>query len=167
MSTTHDDAKIGLSAAELTRPDRHKPTFAEHASMSDPTRNSRTRDGRFAPGNKISQGNLGNMRMKELRMSILQAATEQDVQDVIRKMAAMAKDGDVAAARVFLEYTVGKPVQALEVTSPDESAPTIAMVWSVIRTALGDDVGAMVRIAAAFHNMGTESDGLGQLEQSR
>ena len=94
--------------------------------MSDPAVNpgpdGRHPDGRFAPGNRIARGNPIHRRMAHLRSALLDAATAEDVRAVAAKLAELARQGDVAAAKVWLEHTVGKPPAALELTGPDGTA---------------------------------------------
>jgi hypothetical protein len=121
------------------------------------TATGRADRGLFARGNQISRGHQGNRRMSELRQSILSAASEDDVQAIIRKMAEMGRTGDVMAARVFLEYVVGKPVQALELSNADGSAIELTSVVATIMVALGDDPAARAKVAAAFRRLGAQS----------
>jgi hypothetical protein len=41
----------------------------------------------------------------------LASATERDIQAIARRLVDEAKDGDIHAARIVLEYTLGKPVE--------------------------------------------------------
>ena len=42
---------------------------------------------------------------------LLDAVTEEDMRAVVLKLVAMAKDGDVAAVKLLLDRTVGKPLE--------------------------------------------------------
>jgi len=75
--------------------------------------------GHFQKGNNFSRGNAVARRTRELRQATLDAVSADQVAAVITKLAALAADGDVPAARVFLEHVIGKPTQALEVTGAD------------------------------------------------
>lgn len=123
--------------------------------------NGRDARGYFAAGNKFSKGNLGNARMKELRRALLECGTPERVAAVEKTLYQAAVGGDVAAIRVWLEHMVGKPVQAVEVSGPDGSAIGLADVVSAVMEALGDDMDARVRIAAAFRRLGGDGGGLG------
>lgn len=125
-----------------------------HDNPWEGTANGRTDGGLFAKGNTIAKGNPNNRRMQELRRSILDAATEDDVQAIIRKMAEMGRSGDVTAARVFLEYVVGKPTQAIELSNADGSAIELPSIVATIMVALGDDPAARAKVAAAFQRLG-------------
>jgi hypothetical protein len=81
--------------------------------------NGRDIDGRFAAGNKLSLGNAGNRRQRELRTALVEAATPEKVRAVEESLHEVAVGGDVAAAKVWLDHVVGKPVQAVELSGPD------------------------------------------------
>jgi hypothetical protein len=127
--------------------------------MNEPSPNDRTLDGRFAPGNAISQGNLGNKRMKELRRALLECATEEKVKAVEESLHELAVGGDVAAAKVWLDHTCGRPVQAVEIGGPDGQALNLTQIVSTIMVALGDEPAARVKVAAAFRKLGSSGDG--------
>lgn len=40
--------------------------------------------------------------------------TEQDLEDIVGKLVELACDGDVAATRLVLAYTLGKPADAVD-----------------------------------------------------
>ena len=126
----------------------------------DGTENGRLLDGRFAAGNKISKGNLGNMRMKKLRRSLLDATSAEDVKAVGSKLLELAKGGDVAAAKVWLDHVIGRPKEAVEISGPDGSTLDLSVIVSVIMLALGDDQAARGRGAAAFRQLGRADGGL-------
>lgn len=110
--------------------------------------------GYFAPGNKLAKGNPNARRMHELRKSVLEAGSPEDIQAVIRKMAEMGRGGDVMAARCYLEYVVGKPVQAVELSNADGAGIELTSVVATIMVALGDDPAARTKVAAAFQRLG-------------
>jgi hypothetical protein len=68
--------------------------------------------GRFLPGNRAAVGNPMARRVQRLRVAMLRALRPVDLPDVTRAMVDAAKAGDVAAARLLLDYTVGRPPQA-------------------------------------------------------
>jgi hypothetical protein len=69
-------------------------------------------DGRFAKGNGYGLGNPFYRKQAEFRRAALELFTPEDVMSLLRVMLARGRQGDVAAAKVFLEYVVGKPHQA-------------------------------------------------------
>jgi hypothetical protein len=111
--------------------------------------------GRFALGNRYGKGNPQARRMAEIRQALLDAAAPEKAAEVIRKMGDMAVDGDTTAARIYLEYTAGKPIQALELSGPD--GEPLAVDWSrlttVILGAVGDDPKARASIARALRGL--------------
>jgi hypothetical protein len=125
--------------------------------------NGRQIDGRFATGNKHSLGHAGNRRQRELRAALIEAATPEKVRAVEEALHELAVGGDVAAAKVWLDHVVGRPVQALELSGPDGQALDLPAIVSTIMVALGDDPAARVKVAAAFRRLAVEktSDGRG------
>jgi hypothetical protein len=115
--------------------------------------NGRVERGLFAPGNKIGQGNPNAKRMYELRRSLLESATPRDIQAVAAKLVELAKDGDVAAAKIWLEFTCGKATQPIEVSGPDGEPLGASVVLSAIMVALKDDPSARLKVAAAFRKL--------------
>jgi hypothetical protein len=121
--------------------------------------NGRQSDGRFATGNKHSLGHAGNRRQRELRAALIEAATPEKVKAVEEALHELAVGGDVAAAKVWLDHVVGKPVQALEVSGPDGQALDLPAIVSTIMIALGDEPAARIKVAAAFRKLGSSGDG--------
>ena len=121
--------------------------------------NGRDSRGLFQPGNQIAKGNVGNARMKELRRTLVEAATPEKVKAVEESLHELAVGGDVAAAKVWLDHVVGKPVQALELSGPDGTALDLPAIVATIMVALGDEPAARVKVAAAFRKLGSSADG--------
>ena len=71
-------------------------------------------NGRFAKGNADGPGNPFGRRVAELRQVILDALTDAELIAVTRSMIERAKKGDVAAARLLLQYSLGKPAAAVQ-----------------------------------------------------
>jgi hypothetical protein len=69
-------------------------------------------NGRFGNGNCGGPGNPFGRRVAALRSAFLAAATEERLQELAEKLFQMALGGDVAAAKVFLAYAIGKPTEA-------------------------------------------------------
>jgi hypothetical protein len=70
--------------------------------------------GRFVKGNAGGTGNPFARRVARLRSALLDAVTEGDLQAVARRLVLQAKNGDVAAAKLLLLYTVGRPAESVE-----------------------------------------------------
>lgn len=67
-------------------------------------------NGRFVAGNKYGRGNPLLRRLAEYRAVFNAAVEPKTLHAVISKMCVRAiKDGDVAAAKLILEYAIGKP----------------------------------------------------------
>lgn len=65
--------------------------------------------GRFLPGNKAATGNPHAKRIARLRTKLLATIRPADLAAVVKSMLDKARDGDVAAARLLLEYSLGRP----------------------------------------------------------
>lgn len=73
-------------------------------------------DGRDAKGRFVKGrykggpgGNPNQHRMLRLKKALLEAITAAQVARVIKKMGELGANGDVAAAKLYLEHAVGKP----------------------------------------------------------
>lgn len=73
--------------------------------------------GHFAKGNPGGPGNPFARRVARLRSLLLDALTDTDFEGIVKALADRAKAGDVAAAKLVLQYAVGAPVPA---TNPDK-----------------------------------------------
>jgi hypothetical protein len=89
--------------------------------MDEPSLNgdgggSRDSLGRFLKGHRGGPGNPFNKRTQEFRAAIMEAATKDDLADVIRAMFTKAKAGDVGAANFIFDRLIGRasPVDVLE-----------------------------------------------------
>jgi hypothetical protein len=102
-----------------------------------PGSDGRLPDGRFAAGNAIARGNPVNRRMASLRAALLDSATSEAVQAVGAKLAELARGGDVQAAKVWLDFVVGKPPQAVELTGAD-GEPLAGLDWGRVQGAILD-----------------------------
>ena len=116
--------------------------------------------GYFQKGNNFSQGNSLARRTRELRQATLDAVTVEQVKAVITKLAELAGNGDVPAARVFLDHVIGKPTQALELSGPDGEAlgQDMGKVLTTIQTALANLPEAKFALAAELQKMSRAAD---------
>lgn len=66
-------------------------------------------------------------RKNSYRQLVSQATTEADFIGVFQKLQANALKGDTQATKLYLEYTIGKPTIAVDITSEGNSVtiPTI------------------------------------------
>jgi hypothetical protein len=76
--------------------------------------NGRDANGRFARSNPGGPGNPFARRVAEFRKAIVEAATPEKIAAVVAKLEEKALEGDVAAAKLYLAYTVGKPGPAAD-----------------------------------------------------
>jgi len=74
-------------------------------------------NGDFAPGNQIGkgQGNPYAKKVAAIRAALFDAVTPADISEVVAKILAQAKAGDMIAARELLDRLLGKPKQTMEV----------------------------------------------------
>ena len=73
-------------------------------------------------GNSTKSKKGFDKRKNEYRQALAQAATVDDVVSVIKSVKAKAiNKQDVQAAKLFLEYYLGKPDQSLDIKSDGES----------------------------------------------
>src|SRR5947209_5471471 len=82
-------------------------TIPDPAANPEPA--GRDGKGRFAKGNSYGPGNPFARQVAALRSRLLARVTEGDVDAVADQLIKMAKEGDLAAIRLFLLYVVGKP----------------------------------------------------------
>jgi hypothetical protein len=74
----------------------------------------REANGRFAPGNPGGPGNPFARKVAALRKAVLDAVSVEDIQAVFAVLLEKAKAGDTAAAKLVLQYAVGKPGAAAD-----------------------------------------------------
>jgi hypothetical protein len=65
-------------------------------------------------------------RTAKLRQALMDVVTDEDIKDIMAMLLFKAKSGDVAAAKVLLSYTVGKPGPAVD---PDGLDRAEAQRW--------------------------------------
>jgi hypothetical protein len=82
-------------------------------------RKDRDAKGRFAAGNRGGPGNPFARHLAELRKELFDAAETDAVCDVARKMIERACSGDVAAAKLVLQYTLGRPAEMVDLDDVD------------------------------------------------
>ncbi len=99
---------------EISREPETTTTTPETASQPSPERDEH---GHFRAGNRGGPGNPFARQIARLRQALLNAVSEADLLEVIEMLKRKAKEGDVAAARLLLSYSIGKPV---EPPNPDQ-----------------------------------------------
>jgi hypothetical protein len=80
-------------------------------SSNDTDGHSKSQDqcGHSAKDDRSGPGSPFGRQVAALRSALLASVTAQDIQDVMAALLVQAKKGNVAAARLFLAYTIGKP----------------------------------------------------------
>jgi hypothetical protein len=92
---------------------------------------------RFRPGSRGGPGRpRGCTKSEHLRRSLIESVTPEHVKAVALKPYELALDGDVAAARCYLEQTVGRPLQAVELSAPADPGITAMRLLNTIMDAL-------------------------------
>ena len=75
---------------------------------------ARETNGRFAKGNRGGPGNPHARQVAALRQAALEAVGPEQIKEIMNALVFKARTGDIAAARLVLSYTLGKPT-----TPPD------------------------------------------------
>ena len=72
-------------------------------------------------------------RKNQFKQLINDATSEQNFISVFQTLEASAMSGDVQSAKLYLEYTVGKPMQSVDITSDGGSVniPTISFTSTI------------------------------------
>lgn len=111
-----------LPVTEPTRvPNSPEPTpnrTAGAPAAHDPA--GRGADGKFAKGNKGGPGNPFNRQVAALRKALLDRVTAEDIEEVLAVLLIKAKSGDLAAIKLLLSYTIGKPGPAVDPDTLDQ-----------------------------------------------
>src|SRR5262245_22235534 len=94
----------------------HAGNGAAANGAAAPSQNGRDRRGRFALGNRGGVGNPFARQVAALRAEFINGCSRDDLREIRQKFVAMAKQGDHAAAKLVLSYTLGKP---LPIVDPD------------------------------------------------
>lgn len=116
--------------------------------------------GRFAAGNHCGQGNPSHRRMARLRRGLLAAVSVEDIQAITAALLTQAKNGDTQAAKLLLEYAIGKPTQPIEVAGPEGQplAVNSADLQIELYQAVCDLPEARVRLAAVLRRLALGND---------
>jgi hypothetical protein len=110
MLRTYGELPMSDTSVLDPSPKRVNGDSAEPAAAG----NDRDRRGRFSKGNAGGHGNPFGRQVAALRADLLACANKQDIQDVMAALLLQAKKGNVAAARLYLGYTVGKPAETVD-----------------------------------------------------
>ena len=78
------------------------------------SKNGRQANGRFAPGNAGGPGNPYYRQVAEYKKAVLAVVSIERLKRILDAIAKKAEDGDVAAAKLILQYTLGKPTTSVD-----------------------------------------------------
>jgi len=106
---------------------------------------ARNPDGTFGQGNRFGAGNPNHKRVAQLRQTFISEGlrkvdgeSEDDARirmaKVAEKMYQLAEGGDVQAARLVMEYSIGKP--ATSITIEGEDGPRYRLIANVSEDAI-------------------------------
>jgi hypothetical protein len=97
--------------------------------------------GRFVAGNGGGPGNPFGRYTAQLRVALLAAITEEDMQAVAQKLIEQAKAGSLPAIKLLLQYAIGKPTNA---PNPDHVELD---EWNYFKKTaeMSDDVGKVLK----------------------
>jgi hypothetical protein len=116
----------------------------------------RGEDGRFLKGNPGGPGNPHIRQVARLKAALYESITPDDVHALMRRMLDEALAGNVAAARLVVEHTLGKPLPgstasaldaelaeqySLDLLSSDELHALLALYQKMQRPTRPDDRG--------------------------
>ena len=108
-------------SSQCTEPcDNHdtKTEAPPSSNGSNGAAENRDRRGRFVRGNPGGPGNPFGRKVAALRAALIDCITPQDIQRAIAARLRGAETGNVPAARLLLDYAVGKPTYPANPRSP-------------------------------------------------
>src|SRR5262245_24589499 len=109
--------------AEATATTATNPPPSPTATTAQPKPEAvagRDAHGRFTKGNPGGVGNPFARQVAALRQRLLDRVTPEDLDDIADKFIALAKEGNVQAAKLVLSYAVGKPAPASDLDQLDQ-----------------------------------------------
>ncbi len=98
----------------------HHPDIPPRSEPGPSPQPGRAANGRFAKGNPGGPGNPFARQVAAFRQEFMAAVTGEDIAVIVRALVEKAKAGDVAAARIVLQYTIGKPAMTVDPDRLDE-----------------------------------------------
>ncbi|HZY89219.1 MAG TPA: hypothetical protein VFE78_30630 [Gemmataceae bacterium] len=106
-----------------TSPNGTHPNGRSHSPIADAKPlapdGERAAGGRFGKGNSGGPGNPFARQVAALRRALLASVTEEDLEAVTRELVRQAKEGDLAAAKLLLSYTLDQQEWDIYRRSPD------------------------------------------------
>ncbi len=98
----------------------HDPDMPPNPGAEPRRTSGRAPNGRFAKGNPGGPGNPFARQVAAFRQEFMAAVTGEDIAVIVRALIDKAKAGDVAAARLVIQYTLGKPAETVDPDRLDE-----------------------------------------------
>jgi len=89
-------------------------------NQNKPSTKGRDDRGRFAPGNSLSPGRPSKEREKQYLAAFDKALPANELSTVVAAVLVKAKSGSIPAARLLLEYAIGRPIQRFEFEDESE-----------------------------------------------
>src|SRR5439155_5001787 len=102
----------GRSSPRLEAPAMPLPAGAPTAGPAV-TLDGRDAKGRFVKGNRGGPGNPYNRQVAEFRSHFLAASTPEIFQKAVEALIKKVIGGDIAALKLYFQYTMGKPADAV------------------------------------------------------
>ena len=79
-------------------------------SPTDDNGAGRGAGGRFTKGNNFGKGNPLARKAQRLRSTLMAATTTSELRQIVKALVRAAVEGDVQAARLLLDRTLGPPI---------------------------------------------------------
>jgi hypothetical protein len=95
-------------------PHDHVPPTPPGPDATPGAEGKRDSHGRFAKGNGGGPGNPFARQVAALRSALVAAVTPEDIGAVAQELLRQAKEGNLAAAKLLLSYTLGKPAATVD-----------------------------------------------------
>ncbi len=103
--------------------------------------------GRFAKGNPGGPGNPFARRTAAVRVALLARLGEDKVGAIVDRLVELALGGNVAAARLALSYSVGKPAPAVDPDTLDQQEWKVCRTSSISSDEMADAMGVPLAFA--------------------
>jgi hypothetical protein len=113
-NTFPEDVVNETSFPQTGSPTTNHTEAPPNRDRTAPTGSGRGADGKFVKGNKGGPGNPFAGKVAAMRRAFFAAVTKEDIAAIAQAMIEKAKAGDVAAARLVIQYTMGKPAEAVD-----------------------------------------------------
>ncbi len=109
-----------------------------------------TTAGKFAPGNRFGRGNPQARRHHEFRMQFLDAIAEGTIPMLAKRLQIAALGGDLDSTKILLDYCLGKPAAAVELSGPNGEPLGVNFhaVTAIVLDALAGDPARRIEVAA-------------------